>query len=162
MIRLQREDFDVDGELAALIAGRSDSGAMAVFVGLVRDRGDGPALQALTLEHYPAMTERQLGRIESEAHARWPLDASLIIHRFGRLGPGERIVLAAVLAAHRAAAFDACRFLVDYLKTAAPFWKREETAAGSRWVEATAEDQAQAAAWRRTGPAGRAGDDGSR
>lgn len=148
MIRVQPEDFDVGAELAALTGGRGDVGALAVFVGLVRAAGDGAALTALVLEHYPGMTERQLARIDAAANARWPLAASLIIHRVGRLGPGERIVLVATLSAHRAAAFAACHFLVDYLKTEAPFWKREETAMGGRWVAATAEDQARAAAWR--------------
>lgn len=149
MIRLQEEDFDVGGEIAALTAGRSEAGALALFVGLVRSSGAVPPLAALCLEHYPGMTERQLARIEAEATRRWPIAASLIIHRVGRLRPGERIVLAATLSAHRDAAFDACRFIVDYLKTAAPFWKKEETAEGDRWIEATVADVARAAAWGR-------------
>jgi molybdopterin synthase catalytic subunit len=146
MIRVQEADFDVGAELAALAAGRPDAGALAVFVGLVRADGD-PPIEALTLEYYPGMTERQLARIEAEAGARWPLANSLVIHRFGRLAPGARIVLAATLSAHRQAAFDACRFLVDYLKSAAPFWKREETPAGPRWVEASPADEASRLAW---------------
>src|SRR5512134_2370401 len=131
-------------ELAQL--GR-DAGAVCTFVGLVRDLNEGRPVTAMTLEHYPGMTERELGRIEQEARARWRLIDSLIIHRFGRLEPGERIVLVAVASAHRDAAFDACRFLIDWLKTKAPLWKAEESDAGRHWVEARAEDDAAAAAW---------------
>jgi molybdopterin synthase catalytic subunit len=102
----------------------------------------------MTLEHYPGMTEKELARIEAEARARWPLEDVLIIHRHGRLEPGERIVLVATASAHRQAAFDACQFLIDWLKTRAPFWKREEGPAGARWVEARAEDDDAAARWR--------------
>ncbi|MBX6323011.1 MAG: molybdenum cofactor biosynthesis protein MoaE [Rhodospirillaceae bacterium] len=142
MIRVQREDFDVGRELERLSAGNREVGAVASFVGVVRDVGG-----AMTLEHYPGMTERMLARVEAEARARWPLEASLIIHRYGRLEPGERIVLVATASAHRQAALEACAFLIDWLKTKAPFWKLEETASGERWVEARAEDEAAASRW---------------
>ena len=146
MIRVQREAFDVGAELAALTAGRTDIGALASFVGLVRDHTDAP-IAAMTLEHYPGMTEKKLAEIEAEAHARWPLQASLIVHRYGRMLPGEPIVLVATAAAHRAPALEACTFLIDWLKTKAPFWKLEETAGASRWVEARTADDAAAARW---------------
>ena len=152
MIRVQREDFDVGAELAALTAGRHEVGGLASFVGLVRDLapadGGGP-LKAMTLEHYPGMTEKLLAEIEAEAQRRWPLSASLVIHRYGRLEPGERIVLVATASAHRAAALESCGFLIDWLKTKAPFWKQEEQDAGARWVEARGEDEAAAAKWLR-------------
>ncbi|HLI13083.1 MAG TPA: molybdenum cofactor biosynthesis protein MoaE [Alphaproteobacteria bacterium] len=147
MIRVQREDFDPAAELAALAAGKRNIGGVVSFVGLVREMTGAGAITAMTLEHYPGMTEKKLAEIEAEAQRRWPLEASLIIHRYGRLEPGERIVFVATAAAHRDAAFDACRFLVDWLKTKAPFWKQEETPEGARWVEARAEDDAAAAAW---------------
>jgi molybdopterin synthase catalytic subunit len=147
VIRVQREDFDVGVELAALTEGNRRIGGLTSFVGLVRDLADGAAVGAMTLEHYPGMTERELARIEAEACRRWPLDASLIIHRYGRLEPGDRIVLVACASPHRDAAFDACRFLIDWLKTQAPFWKQEETPEGERWVEARASDDAAAARW---------------
>ena len=147
MIRVQREDFDPGAELAALGQGRTGIGGLVTFLGLVR-AGAGPQrITAMTLEHYPGMTERALAAIEAEALQRWPLDASLIIHRYGRLEPGARIVLVATGAAHRKAAFEACEFLVDWLKTKAPFWKLEETSAGEHWVEAHAEDDAAARRW---------------
>lgn len=141
-VRVQAEDFDPGAELARLHAGRDDIGAVASFVGLVR--GD---IVAMTLEHYPGMTERELRAVADQAAARWPLEAVTVVHRYGRLLPGDRIVLVAVASAHRAAAFEACAFLMDRLKTQAPFWKREETAAGARWVEAKAADDAAAARW---------------
>ena len=147
MIRVQQDDFDPGAEIAALSAGNHAVGGIAVFIGLVRDRAGGEAIGAMTLEHYPGMTERQLASIEAEACARWPLQASLIIHRYGRLEPGERIVLVATASAHRQAAFAACEFLVDWLKTKAPFWKQEESAAGAKWVEAKGSDDAAAARW---------------
>ena len=146
-IRLQREDFDPGTELAAITAGARDIGGVVSFVGLVRDMADGTAISALTLEHYPGMTERKLAEIEAVARDRWPLKATLIIHRYGRLAPGERIVMLAVAAAHRAAAFEACGFLIDWLKTKAPFWKLEERPAGDRWVTARDADAAAAARW---------------
>ncbi|HXM70331.1 MAG TPA: molybdenum cofactor biosynthesis protein MoaE [Thermoanaerobaculia bacterium] len=152
MIRVQCQDFDPARELAALVEGKREIGGVVSFVGLVRDLGPAGAVAAMTLEHYPGMTERKLAEIEAEAVARWPLAASLIIHRYGRLAPGERIVLVAVASAHRDAAFEACRFLVDWLKTKAPFWKLEETPAGARWVEGRSEDDHAAAAWAKPKP----------
>ncbi len=147
MIRVQREDFDLGAELAALTAGNPKVGGLAVFVGLVRDLSGGSEVGAMTLEHYPGMTERMLAEIEAEALARWPLEASLVIHRYGRLEPGDQIVLVATASAHREAAFEACQFLIDWLKTKAPFWKLEETAQGSRWVEARDSDYQSATRW---------------
>lgn len=149
MIRVQREDFDVGVELNALTAGRSDVGGVASFIGLVRDLAGGEAVGAMTLEHYPGMTEKKLAEIEAEAHARWPLQASLIIHRYGRLEPGDRIVLVATASPHRQAALESCAFLIDWLKTKAPFWKLEDTSAGSQWVEARESDDAAAERWHR-------------
>ena len=148
VIRVQRETFDVGVELAALTAGRTDIGALASFIGLVRDHADAP-ITAMTLEHYPGMTERKLAEIEAEAGARWPLQASLIVHRFGRMLPGEPIVLVATASPHRAAALEACAFLIDWLKTKAPFWKLEETSEARRWVEARSADDQAAARWQR-------------
>jgi molybdopterin synthase catalytic subunit len=147
MIRVQREDFDVGAEHDRLARGNPRVGGIASFIGLVRDMGGGARVRALTLEHYPGMTEKKLAEIEAEAHRRWPLDAVTIIHRYGRLEPGERIVLVATASPHRAAALEACHFLIDWLKTEAPFWKSEETPAGERWVEAKAEDDAAKARW---------------
>ena len=147
MIRVQREDFDLGRELAALTAGNHKVGGLAVFVGLVRDLAGDQAVGAMTLEHYPGMTEKMLARIEAEARARWPLEASLVIHRYGRLEPGDRIVLVACASAHRQVALEACGFLIDWLKTKAPFWKLEEGPAGATWVEARESDDAAAARW---------------
>ena len=148
MIKVQQEDFDVGAELAALTAGRTDVGGVASFIGLVRDLAGGAEVGAMTLEHYPGMTEKKLAEIEAEAQRRWPLQASLIIHRYGRLEPGDRIVLVATASPHREAALAACHFLIDWLKTDAPFWKSEETPQGERWVEKRAEDDAAATRWR--------------
>ena len=148
MIRVQEEPFDVGAELAALTAGRTDIGALASFAGLVRDMAGQQAIVAMTLEHYPGMTEKKLAEIEAEAHRRWPLQASLIVHRYGRMQPGEPIVLVATASLHRAAALDACAFLIDWLKTEAPFWKLEETGDGSQWVDARDADRQAAARWR--------------
>jgi molybdopterin synthase catalytic subunit len=147
MIKVQQEDFDVGAELAALAAGRTDIGGVASFIGLVRDLAGGATVGAMTLEHYPGMTEKKLAEIEAEAQRRWPLQATLIIHRYGRLEPGERIVLVATASPHRQAALEACAFLIDWLKTKAPFWKLEETAAGPQWVEARDSDDDAAARW---------------
>lgn len=147
MIRVQQEDFDLGQELAALTAGNHKVGGLAVFVGLVRDLADGKSVQAMSLEHYPGMTQKMLERIEAEARSRWPLEASLVIHRYGRLEPGDRIVLVACASAHRQAALEACGFLIDWLKTKAPFWKLEEGPAGEAWVEARDSDDAAAARW---------------
>lgn len=151
MIRVQTEDFDVGAEVAALTQGNTAVGGLCTFVGLVRDMAGCEAVSSMTLEHYPEMTEKQLTAIEAEARKRWPLEETLIIHRHGRLQPGDRIVLVAVASGHRDAAFEACRFLIDWLKTRAPFWKREEGASGSRWVEARASDDSAAARWRNGG-----------
>lgn len=148
MIRVEQPPFDVGAELGAF--GRNDIGigAVASFVGYVRGAEAGaPPLVALTLEHYPGMTERQLAAIEMEARARWPLMDVLIIHRHGRMLPGEPIVLVAVSSAHRQAAFEACQFLMDWLKTKAPFWKLEETAGGGKWVDARDSDDEAARKW---------------
>jgi molybdopterin synthase catalytic subunit len=149
MIRVQESPFDVGAEIAALSAGRTDIGAVASFVGLVRDHAGEQATLAMTLEHYPGMTEKKLAEIEAEAQARWPLQASLIVHRYGRMLPGEPIVLVATASQHRAAALEACAFLIDWLKTEAPFWKLEETGSAPRWVEARETDERAAARWRR-------------
>jgi molybdopterin synthase catalytic subunit len=149
MIRLQREDFDIARELEALAKSRTDIGAIVTFTGLVRDAAQGAPVQAIELEHYPAMAKAELERIETEAQARWNLQASLIIHRYGKLEAGQRIVLVATAAAHRTDAFAAAEFLMDYLKTKAPFWKREMTAEGPRWVDADAKDDEAAARWKR-------------
>jgi molybdopterin synthase catalytic subunit len=147
MIRVQREDFDVGAELATLTTGNTRIGGFACFVGLVRDLAGGESVSAMTLEHYPGMTERALEEIELEAHRRWPLEASLIIHRYGRLEPGDRIVLVATASSHREAAFESCHFLIDWLKTKAPLWKLEETPHGERWVEAKEDDEEAAKGW---------------
>ncbi|HRO10905.1 molybdenum cofactor biosynthesis protein MoaE [Amaricoccus sp.] len=146
--RVQREDFDLGAELAAIRAGRSDIGALVSFTGLVRDTG---GLETLELEHYPGMTEKALAAIEAEARSRWPLQACLIIHRYGRLSPGAQIMMVATASAHRGAAFAAAEFLMDYLKSRAPFWKKEAGAAGARWVAACADDEAALDRWGITG-----------
>ena len=144
-VRVQAEPFDLGAESAALTAGRVDVGGLASFVGLCR-ADDG--LAALVLEHYPGMTERAIERIAAEACARWPLTGCTVIHRVGRLPPGAPIVLVLTASSHRAAALDSCAFLIDWLKTRAPFWKREEFAGGAeRWVDAKAGDDAAAARW---------------
>jgi len=147
-VRIQEADFDVGRELEALAHGRKDVGALASFVGLVREDNDGHAIGAMTLEHYPGMTEKALETICDEAHSRWRLLDTLVIHRVGRLAPGDRIVLVGVASGHRGDAFAACEFIMDYLKTRAPFWKREDTPAGSRWVEARDSDDAAAGRWK--------------
>lgn len=147
-VRVQRDDFDVGAELAALTGGRRDIGGVTSFVGLVRDRAGDTKISSMTLEHYPGMTEKMLLEVEAQAIERWPLDATLIIHRFGRLEPGDRIVLVAAASAHRDAAFEACRFLIDWLKTRAPFWKLEDTEEGENWVSARSSDDTAAARWR--------------
>ena len=149
MIKVQREDFDIGREIAALTDGNHAIGGLAMFVGLVRDLAGDSKISAMTLEHYPGMTEKRLAEIAAEAEARWPLEGVLIIHRYGRLEPGDRIVLVAATSAHRQAALDACAFLIDWLKTKAPFWKLEEGAAGSAWVDARESDDHAAEKWRR-------------
>ncbi len=152
MVRVQLEDFDVGDEINRLSEGKSGIGGIVSFVGLVRDfKGDdrvsGEAVGAMTLEHYPAMTTREIERVETEARQRWRLEDCLVIHRYGRLNPGDRIVLVVTAAAHRGDAFKACEFLIDWLKTKAPFWKLEETESGTEWVEARAADDDRAARW---------------
>jgi len=147
MIRVQREDFDVGREIEQLTRGKTGIGGLVTFVGLVRDAQGPDAIKSMTLEHYSGMTEQELADIEAEANQRWKLEASLIVHRYGKLLPGERIVLVITAAAHRAAAFAANEFLVDWLKTKAPFWKEEETPAGSRWVESQDSDDQAAKRW---------------
>lgn len=143
MIRVQAEPFDIALELAKLKQGRTDIGGTVIFVGSVRDRNDGAAVSNLTLEHYPGMTERALEEIDAQAHQRWPLLDTLIIHRYGKLALAEDIVLVIATSAHRDAAFDACHFLIDWLKTKAPFWKLE----GENWVAAKDSDDESSARW---------------
>jgi len=147
VIRVQQDDFDIAAEIGRIKAGRSDIGAIVTFTGTVRDQAG--AVTEMMLEHYPGMTERELQRIEAEAQSRWPLQACLIVHRYGVLQPGDNIVLVITASEHRDAAFDAARFLMDYLKTTAPFWKRETGSAGSHWVEAEANDTDAVARWKK-------------
>jgi molybdopterin synthase catalytic subunit len=146
-VRVQTEDFDPGREIARIKAGNPKIGAIASFIGLVREMNEGERIQKMTLEHYPGMTEKALDAIVKEAQARWNLIDVMVIHRVGTLEPTDQIVLVVVASAHRGDAFAACEFLMDYLKTRAPFWKKEETPAGSRWVEARASDDAVAARW---------------
>ncbi|HJW26153.1 MAG TPA: molybdopterin synthase catalytic subunit MoaE [Rhodocyclaceae bacterium] len=146
-IRIQEEDFDVGAELAALRAGDARVGALASFLGLVRDVNEGAGVSEMTLEHYPGMTEKSLEKIVADARARWDIYDALVIHRVGRLLPCDQIVLVAVTSAHRGEAFAACEFIMDYLKTRAPFWKREATPEGARWVDARESDDSAAARW---------------
>lgn len=147
MIRVQTEDFDIGRELENLSRGNHDIGGVCCFVGIVRDVAGSKEITAMTLEHYPAMTEKALKKIEAEARSRWPLEETLIVHRYGRLAPGDRIVLVATASAHRQAAIESCHFLIDWLKTKAPFWKLEETPEGGGWVDARASDDTAAARW---------------
>ena len=146
--RVQAADFDVGAEFAALIAGHTDIGGIGCFVGTVRASPSGPRLEALTLEHYPAMTERAIAGVVAEAERRWPLIECTVVHRVGRMAPGENIVLVLAASAHRQAALEATAFLIDWLKTKAPFWKRESFVDGSAtWVDARETDDAAAARW---------------
>ena len=147
-VRVQPEDFDTGRELEALTRGRVDVGAVASFVGLVRDANDGHSIRGMTLEHYPGMTEKALEDICAQAQGRWDLIDVVVIHRVGSLVPGDRIVLVGVASAHRGEAFAACEFIMDYLKTRAPFWKREDTPAGPKWVEARVSDDSAAERWK--------------
>jgi len=149
MIRVQTDDFDIGAEVAALTEGRTDIGAIVTFSGLVRDASGGGTVTSMELEHYPGMTEKELARIEAEACSRWPLQATLIVHRVGRLAPGDNIVLVVTASAHREAAFEAASFLMDYLKTRAPFWKREAGEGEARWVDARESDDQAASRWKR-------------
>jgi molybdopterin synthase catalytic subunit len=146
-IRLQQEAFDAAAEAAALSRGRTDIGALVTFTGLCRADENGEAIAALTLEHYPGMAETEIARYVEEATARWPLLGVTVIHRYGRITPGEPVVLVATASSHRQAAFAAAEFLMDYLKTRAPFWKQVEKPAGAAWVEAKGSDDAAAARW---------------
>jgi len=147
-VRVQSENFDIAAEIEKLLGSRTDVGAVVTFTGRVRGHDDGQPIATLTLEHYPDMTEAEMERIEAEAQARWALQASLVVHRVGELKAGEQIVLVITAAAHRQAAFEAAGFLMDYLKTRAPFWKKETTTAGeSGWVEARDKDDAAAKRW---------------
>jgi molybdopterin synthase catalytic subunit len=148
-VKVQREDFDIGAELATLNAGNHQIGGVASFIGLVRDIAPGGAGESsMTLEHYPGMTEKQLTAIAEEAMRRWPLDACLVIHRYGKLLPGDRIVLVGTASAHREAALASCAFLIDWLKTKAPFWKLEDDGRSQNWVEAKESDDAAAARWK--------------
>ena len=146
-ILVQTEAFDLGAEVDMMRQGRTDIGAIASFVGLARDLNEGSGVTAMTLEHYPGMTEKALAALVDEANTRWTLLDVTVIHRVGRLLPGDSIVLVAVASQHRGEAFAACEFIMDYLKTQAPFWKKEETADGERWVEARVSDDAAAARW---------------
>ena len=146
-VRVQESDFDLNFELTALRAGDPRVGALASFLGLVRDMNDGSSVAEMTLEHYPGMTEKALEAIVAEAKGRWDIYDALVIHRVGPLKPCDQIVLVAVTSAHRGEAFAACEFIMDYLKTRAPFWKRETTPQGARWVDAREADDSAAARW---------------
>lgn len=146
-ISVQEADFDLGVETAALTHGDPAAGAVATFVGLVRDRNDGSGVSEMTLEHYPGMTEKALGEIAEQALARWDIRRVRVIHRIGRLLPGERIVFVAVSSAHRGEAFQACEFIMDFLKTQAPFWKKETTPDGARWVDARETDDSAVRRW---------------
>jgi molybdopterin synthase catalytic subunit len=152
-VRLQREDFDASAEAAALTCGRTDVGAVVTFTGICRGAEFGEPIAALTLEHYPGMAEAEIARHVEDAKARWPLLGVTVIHRYGRIAPGENIVLVVAASSHREAAFSAAEFLMDYLKTQAPFWKQVEARAGKTWIEAKDADDAAAARWQN--PAGR-------
>ncbi|MFP5406634.1 MAG: molybdopterin synthase catalytic subunit MoaE [Gammaproteobacteria bacterium] len=147
-VRVQQDDFDVGAEIAALRAGNLGIGAIASFVGTVREMNEGAGVAAMTLEHYPGMTERALETICARARERWNIVDALVVHRNGPLEPGDQIVLVVVASSHRGEAFAACEFIMDYLKTEAPFWKKERTAQGERWVEARESDDEAAARWR--------------
>ena|SRR5664279_3566835 len=146
-VSIQEEDFDLGAEVAALRAGDGGVGAVAAFIGTVRERNDGAAVQSLELEHYPGMTEASIEAMIDEATRRFAIRAARVVHRVGALAPSAQIVLVAVTAAHRGEAFQACEFLMDYLKTQAPFWKKESGPAGARWVDARVADDAALARW---------------
>ncbi len=148
MIKVQQEDFDVGAEISRMTDGNVSIGGLACFVGLVRDLVGETPISAMTLEHYPGMTERKLEELEQDARQRWDLQDVLIIHRYGRLEPGERIVLVATASAHREASLESCHFLIDWLKTKAPFWKLEDTQDGAQWVAARDVDDTAADRWK--------------
>jgi len=149
-VRVQTEDFDAGVEIARLRSGNARVGAVASFIGVVRDLNEGEAVAGMTLEHYPGMTERSIEGIVEEARSRWEIIDALVVHRVGPLLPTDQIVLVIVTSSHRGDAFSACEFLMDYLKTRAPFWKKERLPEGARWVEARASDDAAAARWERS------------
>ena len=149
-VRVQAEDFDVGAEIAALRKGRAQIGAVASFIGVVRDLNEGDSVSGMTLEHYPGMTEKALQAIVEEARARWAFVDAAVVHRIGELKPLDQIVLVIVAGAHRGEAFAACEFIMDYLKTRAPFWKKESTRQGERWVEAREVDDVAAERWQRS------------
>ena len=149
LIRVQENDFDVSAEIAALRKGDPRVGAVVTFLGTVRDLNDGSQVKEMTLEHYPGMTEKALEEIVAQAKSRWDMYQALVIHRVGRLLPEDQIVLVAVTSAHRGQAFSACEFIMDYLKTAAPFWKKEETPEGGRWVDARVTDETAMDRWKK-------------
>jgi molybdopterin synthase catalytic subunit len=146
-VTVQVADFDLGVEVAALRAGDAGVGAVASFIGTVRDRNDGQGVSSMELEHYPGMTERSIEAMIDEAQQRFEICAARVVHRVGVLQPGEQIMMVAVTSAHRGQAFQACEFLMDYLKTQAPFWKKEQTPAGARWVDARSSDDAALARW---------------
>lgn len=148
IVRVQTDDFDVGAEIKSLRAGNPAIGAVASFIGCVRDMNEGDSVGLMYLEHYPGMTERELEKIAAEACTRWDILDTLIIHRVGELRPLDQIVFVAVTSAHRGESFAACEFIMDYLKTRAPFWKREATPQGERWVDARATDDAAAERWK--------------
>ena len=150
MIRVQKEAFDTGVELVKLKRGRTDIGGTVIFVGTMRDLSDGVQISKMTLEHYPGMTEKALAEIDDEAHRRWPLLDTLIVHRYGTLEPGNDIVLVIATSAHREAALEACHFLIDWLKTKAPFWKMERGPQGENWVAAKTSDDERSARWVKT------------
>ena len=147
MIKVQREDFDIGGEISRMTKDNTAIGGLACFVGLVRDIAGDAKITSMTLEHYPGMTERQLENLEAEARQRWSLQDVLIIHRFGKLLPGDRIVLVVTASSHREASLQACEFLIDWLKTKAPFWKLEDMGIGAKWVAARDKDDDAADRW---------------
>jgi molybdopterin synthase catalytic subunit len=151
-VRVQTEDFDIGAEIAALRRGNPKIGAVASFIGVARDVNDGDAVSKLVLEHYPGMTEKALEKIAAEARERWDVMDILVVHRVGELKPTDQIVLVAVAGAHRGEAFAACEFIMDYLKTRAPFWKKEHTREGVRWVEARSSDDDAAGRWKSSKP----------
>ena len=150
-VRVQTEDFDIGAEVAALRRANPKIGAVATFVGVVRDVNDGGAVQELTLEHYPGMTERSIEDIITQARGRWNIYDALVVHRVGTLKPTDQVVLVVVTSGHRGDAFAACEFIMDYLKTRAPFWKKEKTPGGERWVDARVSDDIAAERWRLKG-----------
>jgi molybdopterin synthase catalytic subunit len=149
LIRVQENDFDISAEIAALRKGDPRVGAVVTFLGTVRDLNDGSQIKEMTLEHYPGMTEKALEEIVAQAKSRWDIYQALVIHRVGPLLPEDQIVLVAVTSAHRGEAFAACEFIMDFLKTAAPFWKKEETPEGGRWVDARVTDETAMARWKK-------------